>query len=62
MGEKPMGTPPAEDEDVDPTAGAAGINTTRDNISRNPRPSAAGLAGMAGEPIPGIDVKLGTNK
>lgn len=72
MGEKPMGTPSDEDEEVDPMAGAAGINTTRSNIKHASgvsgeegagadAPGAStqpgGASGFTGEPIPGIDTK-----
>jgi hypothetical protein len=47
MGEKPMGTP-VDEEELDPTAGAAGINTTRSNIKNAGGVAATTEAGTAG--------------
>lgn len=59
MGEKPMGTP-VDEEEVEPTAAAGAINTTRDNIKTQGVAGSAqpgGSAGVTGDPIPGIDTK-----
>lgn len=56
MGEKPMGTP-VDDEELGPEAGAGAINTTRSNIKNQSGVADAGGAGVAGDPIPGIDTK-----
>ena len=60
MGEKPMGA--GDEEEVDPMAGAAGINTTRSNIkhagSVTTEGGTAGTAGTAGGGAePGIAIK-----
>jgi len=57
MGEKPMGAPPAEDEDVDPTAGAAGINTTRSNIKNSGAVAGTTEAGTGPGDASGIAIK-----
>ncbi len=54
MGEKPMGTP-VDEEEFGPETGAATINTTRSNIKTQGVAADAGGAGVAGDPIPGID-------
>jgi len=55
MGEKPMGTAPTEEEEVDPMAGAAGINTTRSNIKNSGGMAGSTEAGAGGDS--GIAIK-----
>ncbi len=57
MGEKPMGAPSDEDQDVedDPMAAAGGINTTRSNIKHASGVAQSGETGGAGDA--GIAIK-----